>query len=80
MIHTLKERYKKVSKAMFHCRDNKQLIQVANGGDFDADATVWRGDDGSFVIGDGSDFDEDEATIYVEAGTLGEYATVRDDG
>lgn len=65
---------------MFHVNNNRQLVQIANSigegfHQFSEEDTVWRGDDGSFCIGDWSDFDEDEQTIYVGAGTLGEYAT-----
>jgi hypothetical protein len=65
---------------MFHVNSNKQLIQIANSigqgaHQFSEDDEVWRGDDGSFVIGDAAEFDEDEATMYVQAGTLSEYVT-----
>lgn len=66
---------------MFHVESNKQLIRIANSigegvHQFSADDEVWRGDDGSFVIGDTTaEFDEDEAAMYVLAGTLSEYAT-----
>jgi hypothetical protein len=64
---------------MFHVNNLKQLEQIAsgigNGGvaQFDENETVWRGDDGSYCIGEFSEFDEDEQTQYVEAGTVGEY-------
>ena len=66
---------------MFHVSSNKQLIQIANSigqgfHQFSEDDQVWRGDDGSYVIGDTtSEFDEDEAAMYVPAGTLSEYRT-----
>jgi len=66
---------------MFHVSNNRELIQIANtigngSHQFSEEDEVWRGDDGSFVIGDTtSAFDEDEAAMYVLAGTLGEYAT-----
>ena len=68
---------------MFHVSNAKQLRQIANSigegfHQFSEEDEVWRGDDGSFVIGDTtSEFDEDEAAMYVLAGTLGEYVTVR---
>lgn len=63
---------------MFHVNTQALLIQAANSGEFSEDDEVWRGDDGSFLIGDTTaEFEEDEdmAVMYVLAGTLGEYAT-----
>lgn len=66
---------------MFHVNNAQQLRQIANSigqgsHSFSEEDEVWRGDNGSFVIGDTtSEFDEDEAEMYVLAGTLGEYAT-----
>lgn len=59
--------------AYLHINTNAELIAIANGDEF-LEETVWRGDDGSFIIG--ADFPKDEVTCeYVEAGTLEEYAT-----
>lgn len=40
---------------------------------FEDDDEVWSGDGGDIVIGDESDFDEDDATQYVRIGTVAEY-------
>ncbi len=74
---------KKEARRVFHISNNKQLIQIANSigegyHQFSEEDTVWRGDDGSFLIADWSEFDEDMDAVYVEAGTLGEYKTVCD--
>lgn len=52
----------------------KELIAAANSGEIDGDEIVWRGSDGSFIVGDNWDYGEAFAE-YVEAGTLNEYAT-----
>ncbi len=63
---------------MFGVNSLKQLRQIAKdigqgNHSFSEDAEVWRGDDGSFLIGDESEFDPNEEMTYVLAGTLGEY-------
>lgn len=64
---------------MIHVANSAQLIQIANNADANGvspDDEVWRGDDGSFVIGDM--MGEESDTPYVLAGTLDEYATAED--
>lgn len=45
--------------------------------EFDEDETVWRGEDGSYAVGDIMDFewysDDEDATEYHDAGTVGDY-------
>jgi hypothetical protein len=63
--------------AMFSLQDIRkstpaQLAELFES--FDADTEVWEGDARDLLIGDASEFDEDDAAQYRLLGTCGELA------
>jgi hypothetical protein len=51
------------------------IAKAVESGEFDESDTVWRGADGSYIIGDVMQLDSEEldADLYTDAGTAGEY-------